>query len=107
MAPVDRTGTGDALQARTSGTGRAGFFEISRRGNASPAHEATTNGTGPAGRFNGDVTVTGNLAKGGGLFVIDHPLDPKNKYLYHSFVESPDMMNIYNGNVELDGKGEA
>src|SRR5215471_18878374 len=52
---------------------------------------------GLAGKFNGDVTVTGNLSKGGGAFKIDHPLDPENKYLYHSFVESPDMMNIYDG----------
>jgi len=29
-------------------------------------------------------------------FKVDHPLDPENKYLSHSFVESPDMMNIYN-----------
>jgi trimeric autotransporter adhesin len=60
-----------------------------------------------AGYFNGDVSVTGNLSKGGGSFKIDHPLDPANKYLYHSFVESPDMMNIYNGNVMLDANGEA
>jgi hypothetical protein len=49
----------------------------------------------------------GRLSKGGGGFKIDHPLDPDNKYLYHSFVESPDMMNVYNGNVTLDKKGEA
>ncbi|HEY6373643.1 MAG TPA: hypothetical protein VIX37_23920 [Candidatus Sulfotelmatobacter sp.] len=60
-----------------------------------------------AGYFSGDVQVTGNLSKGGGSFKIDHPLDPANKYLYHSFVESPDMMNIYNGNVMLDANGEA
>src|SRR5262249_16447633 len=42
-----------------------------------------------------------------GSFKIDHPLDPANKYLYHSFVESPDMMNIYNGMVTLDDQGEA
>src|SRR5204862_4513393 len=30
-----------------------------------------------------------------------------NKYLSHSFVESPDMMNIYNGNITTDAKGEA
>ncbi|HMB90044.1 MAG TPA: hypothetical protein VKP65_04300, partial [Rhodothermales bacterium] len=52
-----------------------------------------------AGLFNGDVWVTGTLSKGGGSFKIDHPLDPANKYLAHSFVESPDMMNVYNGNV--------
>ena len=55
----------------------------------------------------GNLTVTGTLSKGGGSFKIDHPLDPRNKYLYHSFVESPDMMNVYNGNVQLDEKGEA
>jgi hypothetical protein len=55
----------------------------------------------------GKLHVTGELTKGGGSFRIDHPLDPENKYLLHSFVESPDMMNIYNGNVVLDAKGEA
>jgi hypothetical protein len=53
------------------------------------------------------VTVTGTLSKGAGSFKIDHPLDPGNKYLYHSFVESPDMMNVYNGNVTTDETGYA
>ena len=57
--------------------------------------------------FNGDVDVDGNLSKAAGSFKIDHPLDPANKYLYHSFVESPDMMNVYNGNVTTDGVGRA
>ncbi len=60
-----------------------------------------------AGYFAGNVNVTGTLSKGGGSFKIDHPLDPKNKNLYHSFVESPDMMNIYNGNVVTDASGNA
>ena len=60
-----------------------------------------------AGYFQGNVNVTGTLSKGGGSFKIDHPLDPTNKYLYHSFVESPDMMNIYNGNIITDGTGYA
>ena len=55
----------------------------------------------------GDLDVTGTLSKSAGSFKIDHPFDPANKYLYHSFVESPDMMNVYNGNVILDNKGEA
>jgi trimeric autotransporter adhesin len=63
--------------------------------------------SGYAAWFNGDVNVDGNLSKNGGSFKIDHPLDPANKYLYHSFVESPDMMNIYNGNAITDAKGEA
>jgi hypothetical protein len=55
----------------------------------------------------GNVHVLNTLTKAGGSFMIDHPLDPANKYLYHSFVESPDMMNIYNGNTLLDANGEA
>lgn len=65
---------------------------------------ATTN---YAGYFSGNVQITGSIAKGGGTFKIDHPLDPENKYLYHSFVESPDMMNIYNGNIVTDAQGVA
>ncbi|MCC6963133.1 MAG: hypothetical protein IT585_07770 [candidate division Zixibacteria bacterium] len=60
-----------------------------------------------AGFFLGDVQVFGSLSKLGGSFKIDHPLDPANKYLQHSFVESPDMMNIYNGNITLDNDGKA
>ncbi|WP_222166627.1 collagen-like domain-containing protein [Edaphocola aurantiacus] len=68
------------------------------------ASGATTN---YAGYFSGNVQITGSIAKGSGTFKIDHPLDPENKYLYHSFVESPDMMNIYNGNITTDANGYA
>jgi hypothetical protein len=64
-------------------------------------------GTPYAGQFEGSVYVSGTLSKAGGSFKIDHPLDPENKYLSHSFVESPDMMNIYNGNVITDASGTA
>jgi hypothetical protein len=57
--------------------------------------------------FSGNVTVGGTLSKEMGTFKIDHPLDPANKYLYHSFVESPDMMDIYNGMAALDAHGAA
>ena len=56
---------------------------------------------------NGNAEFTGSVTKGGGTFKIDHPLEPTEKYLYHSFVESPDMMNIYNGNIETDQEGYA
>jgi hypothetical protein len=62
---------------------------------------------GLAALLEGNVTITGNLQKAGGSFKIDHPLDPANKYLSHSFVESPDMKNVYDGVVTLDDKGEA
>jgi hypothetical protein len=55
----------------------------------------------------GDASVLGALSKGSGTFMIDHPLDPKNKLLYHSFVESPDVKNVYDGIVTLDSNGEA
>jgi hypothetical protein len=60
-----------------------------------------------AGVFSGKVSVTGQLTKASGGFKIDHPIDPENKYLIHSFVESPDMLNVYSGNVETDDAGEA
>jgi hypothetical protein len=71
------------------------------------AIRAQGNGTGYAGDFVGNVNVSGTLSKGAGSFKIDHPLDPEHKYLLHSFVESPDMMNVYNGNAILDGEGGA
>jgi hypothetical protein len=37
----------------------------------------------------------------------DHPSDPENKYLIHCSVESPEMMNIYNGNITTNQDGEA
>jgi trimeric autotransporter adhesin len=59
------------------------------------------------GFYAGNLTVTGKLTRGSGSFKIDHPFDPANKYLSHSFVESPDMMNVYNGNVTSDKRGLA
>jgi hypothetical protein len=55
----------------------------------------------------GSLDVTKTLTKPAGSFKIDHPLDPANKYLYHSFVESPDMKNIYDGTVTTDDGGLA
>ena len=71
-------------------------------------------GTGPggaiagySGNFTGDLVVTGIIMAGVKDFKIDHPLDPANKYLVHSSVESSEMMNIYTGNVTTDAQGEA
>jgi hypothetical protein len=55
----------------------------------------------------GDLSVRGRLTKGSGSFTIDHPQAPTAKTLSHSFVESPDMMNVYNGNVTLGADGTA
>ena len=64
-------------------------------------------GTGKAAHFAGPVTVTGFLTKSGGGFQIDHPLDPERRLLNHSFVESPDMKNVYDGVAVLDELGDA
>jgi hypothetical protein len=66
---------------------------------------ASSNGT--AGQFQGNVTITGKLSKPGGGFTIDHPLDPENRYLSHSSVESPEMLNVYRGTVTTDHEGAA
>jgi trimeric autotransporter adhesin len=79
-------------------------FLVNAFSNDGPAFNVDYSGNTTVG---GNLNVVGNLSKGGGSFKIDHPLDPAHKYLYHSFVESPDMMNIYNGNVVTDKRGVA
>ena len=81
-----------AVYAEATGTGGIGVF------GSAPV-------SGFAGYFLGNVFVQGTLSKSAGSFKIDHPLDPENKYLSHSFVESPDMMNVYNGNLVTDTDG--
>lgn len=60
-----------------------------------------------AGYFMGDVGIQGQIIYVISGYRIDHPLDPENKYLYHSAVESPDMKNVYDGVVTLDANGSA
>jgi hypothetical protein len=78
-----------------------GFLSVCLLGTTAYAVTISNNATA------GSASIAGALAKGSGTFVIDHPLDPKNKLLFHSFVESPDVMNIYDGIATLDEKGEA
>jgi hypothetical protein len=104
-------GSGDHYGGSFKATGGGIVYGVRAEGIGALAYGiyATSSGgpAGKAGYFAGSVQVTGMLSKGGGSFQIDHPLDPANKYLYHSFVESPDMKNIYDGVVLLDDKGEA
>jgi len=55
----------------------------------------------------GTVNVNGTFTAGVKKFKIDHPLDPANKYLYHTSVESSEMMNIYTGNITTGADGLA
>jgi hypothetical protein len=89
----------------TTGVSNGGYFTT-----ASPSGNgvvAINQGGGNAASFYGNVQITGTLTKGGGSFKIDDPIDPAGKYLSHSFVESPDMKNIYDGNVTTDAHGYA
>ena len=68
---------------------------------------AQSSGSNYAGYFSGNVHVNGTLSKTSGSFKIDHPLDPENKYLSHSFVESPDMKDMYDGVAVMNAEGVA
>ena len=65
------------------------------------------NGGTYAAFFGGNIDVDGTVSTASASLQIDDPVDPANKYLNHSSVESPDMMNIYNGNVTTDAAGNA
>jgi hypothetical protein len=81
-----------------------GVYGYSLNGNGVKG-ESSSNGY--AGLFVGNVQISGILLKGTDFFKIDHPLDPENRFLQHSVVESPDIKNIYDGIIILDEKGEA
>jgi hypothetical protein len=100
--PVSWMGGGGRLNAGTQtvfyGDGAGGLPALQANGGLWLNGNASTTG---------NVTVNGTLSKSAGAFKIDHPLDPDHKYLLHSFVESPDMKNIYEGTATLDNRGEA
>jgi hypothetical protein len=87
--------------------GKGGVYGVSTNSKVAGIIGENSGAKGLAGLFLGHVGITGSLSKAGGGFEIDHPLAPGNKYLCHSFVESPDMLNVYNGNVITDANGEA
>lgn len=83
---------------------------------SSPAVTVANSGSGLALKVNGPSQM-GNIQAGNIFaqsitasqknFRIDDPLDPGRKYLYHSSVESPDRLDVYNGNVRTDASGFA
>ena len=99
-------GISGLFMARSTGIVLDGFSYTGPGSNPVMTEVFRVDGAGN-GIFNGNLNVSGKLTKGSGSFKIDHPLDPANKYLSHSFVESPDMMNVYNGNITTDNRGLA
>jgi trimeric autotransporter adhesin len=109
-------GTGAQFFGGASNTGTAGmgaYFEggVSNNYAGGDGIEAVAgpgaSGYAYAGYFGGDVKITGTLSAGSKNFQIDHPLDPANKYLNHTSIESSEMVNIYSGNVTTDEFGVA
>lgn len=92
-------GSGSGVWGRGTGASHGVIGDASRSGNAGQFFGSI--------QITGDLLVNGNLSKGGGTFRIDHPLDPENRILAHSFVESPEMMNVYNGMIILSDHGVA
>jgi hypothetical protein len=104
--------TGDGAQnvalSVTSGPGAA-ICAISQTGTAVRA--VSSNGTGlwvgGSAQVVGDLDISGSIVGGGKQFKIDHPLDPENRYLAHTSVESSERLTCYSGNVVLDDDGGA
>jgi hypothetical protein len=111
--------TGSGVGGATSGQGPVGngvegFYGgvgagAAIHGVASVTSAVAVYGYGPlhAAWFIGNVSVQGTITSSGKGFRIDHPLDPANRFLNHSSVESPDMMTIYNGYVVTDDDSRA
>ena len=121
------------IRANTSSTGFGGMYMETSSSDGRPFYGYAVDGDNPAYHYyapstdewvlfvsdgspggstfefnsDGDLNVPGRLTKGSGSFTIDHPQAPTEKTLSHSFVESPDMMNVYNGTVTLDAEGTA
>lgn len=121
---IKNTNPRAAIYARTAGTGQAIDAEVNSNTTADALFARTTSSTAGsyAGVFSGPVQIScsaatcnttnalqvvGNFAATAKTFKIDHPLDPANKYLYHSTVESPDMKNMYDGVVTTGADGLA
>lgn len=109
-APSGSYSTGIIAAGDSANTINYGITAYARGGTTSTNYavyaSASGGATNYAGYFSGS-TYSVYSASGTKSFKIDHPLDPENKYLVHSSVESNDMMNLYNGNVTTDASGQA
>jgi hypothetical protein len=101
--------TGGNSESNRGGFGVVAFGGSSVTGNGGVGLLAIGGDSdGVAGEFRGDVSVSGTLdVTGTKNFMIDHPLDPENKYLYHAAIESSEVLNLYCGNAITNASGEA
>jgi hypothetical protein len=99
--------TGGKMVMSTDRLDVAGYMALNGPLNVLGGFTAGSAAPNPISQIYGNLHVQGRLTAGVKTFKIDHPLDPENKYLSHSSVESPDVMNIYNGNIISDTHGNA
>lgn len=100
------TGIGGSVLNSASITAGVGGYFLGGGPNGDGLYSApSSGGTGAAATLDGDVNVTGTLNAASKNFRIDDPIDPANKYLYHTSVESSEMMNVYTGNIILGAAG--
>ena len=79
-------------------------FSVDGSGNIITNASITANGQiNAVGTIHSNTSITAPSKS----FKIDDPLAPADKWLYHTSVESPDMLNFYNGVVVLDARGQA
>jgi len=105
VAPPTIDGRG-GIEGRTNSWGWSGVFGQTNHPHGFGVYGRAVGG-GWAAVLDGKVRVVGNLEKAGGGFKIDHPRDPADMYLNHSFVESSEMKNVYDGVERLDDDGAA
>jgi hypothetical protein len=100
------SGTGGSVMNGASIAGGTGGYFVGGNPNGDGLYSApASGGTGAAATLDGDVNVTGTLNAASKNFRIDDPIDPANQYLYHTSVESSEMMNVYTGNIILGTAG--
>ncbi len=109
---VGESGGGIFTGGGVRGVGYNGVEAISNHSNGTGLY---AKGGFWAAEFEGSVEIRGNLQVRGNIseikstdsVQIDHPLDPENKFLFHSSVESSEMKNVYDGVAVTDAIGYA
>lgn len=104
-----------AVATRTTGFAKGVFGESKSKINGEGVHGlAASSGAGfgvhgQCASANGfGVFCEGNqAATGTKSFIIDHPLDPENRYLKHYCAEGSEPRNVYMGHITTDAQGYA
>ena len=95
-------GTGGYFAGGNSNSGSGGYGIFAVGGESD-----STGDQADAAELDGNVLIVGSVTYDDASTKIDHPLDPANKYLTQTSVQSSEMVNMYSGNVTTDAQGMA